>query len=84
MPGNLNVGEQNALSVHEATDELIGSDIDATGTSFTDVLFPSTYTSHFNINDNNVNPKVTTNSKRKRRSIEVDDSHRFLELEEKK
>lgn len=84
MSENLNIGEQNTLlSFHEATNEAIESVIDETGTSFTIVLLPSTSTTHFT--DNNVDPKVITKMKRKKKSVVADnDTHTFLEHEERK
>lgn len=37
VSGNLNIGELDTVSLHEATDETIESDIDVMGTSFSDV-----------------------------------------------
>lgn len=81
MSGNLSVREPDTLSLYEATDEAIESDLDVTGNSFTDVLSPSTSTSHVT---NNTDPNVTSKMKRKKKNTELDDNRRLLQLEEKK
>ncbi|XP_022169507.1 uncharacterized protein LOC111033175 [Myzus persicae] len=68
MSGNLNVGEPDSFSLHEATDEANESDLDVTGTSFTDVTSPSTSTSHLP----DINPKVTSKMKRKKKNSKAD------------
>lgn len=80
MSGNSSVEEPDTLSVHEATDEVIETDLDVTGTSLTDVLFPSTFTSNLS---ENINFKGTTKMKRKKKITEADDTRRLLQLEEK-
>lgn len=69
------------MTLYEAIDEAIESDLDVTGTSFTDVLSPSTSTSHLT---NNIDSRVNSKMKRKKKNTEADDSRRLLELEEKK
>lgn len=74
MSGNLSVGEPDTISLREATDGTIESDLDVTGTSFTDVFFPSTSTSHMT---NNIDPNVTSKMKRKKKNTELDDTRRL-------